>query len=178
MKYHDITTSDILNGDDLGVVLWVSGCDHRCLNCHNPITWDHNYGLEFNESAESELMIEVSKHYHKRVTFSGGDPLNDHNVRKVSQLINKIRSYYPDKKIWIYSGYTWEEIFNKSFEEFIQGSQADDYRKIAVDSCDVFVDGRFIESLKDDQLKWVGSSNQRVIDVKKSRLTGEIVLYQ
>lgn len=161
MRYHNITKDDMLNGDGLRAVLWLSGCEHACKGCHNPITWDVNGGIEFDNTARNELFDLLEKDYISGVTFSGGDPLHPSNINEVSLLINEIRETFPEKTIWLYTGYDWDEI--KMFP-FIK-------------NIDVLVDGEFVQELKDEKLHWKGSSNQNVIDVKKSLEAGQIVLH-
>ncbi|MBR1425718.1 anaerobic ribonucleoside-triphosphate reductase activating protein [bacterium] len=160
MNYHNITKQDMLNGDGIRVVLWVSGCNHCCKNCQNPITWDENGGLFFDKNAEDELFEALNKPYIDGITFSGGDPLFPNNRKEVFRLIKKCRKLYPEKTIWLYTGYLWEEI--KDLE--------------GISDIDVIAEGEFVENLKDNNLKWVGSSNQRVIDVKNS-LEGKVILH-
>lgn len=160
MRYHNITKDDMLNGDGLRVVLWVAGCEHRCPNCQNPVTWDINGGLEFDESAKREIFDELDKSYISGITFSGGDPLHTKNRADTGALINEIAEKYPNKTIWVYSGYEWQDIKNLPFMKNV----------------DVFVDGVYIESMRDTLLPWRGSSNQKVIDVKKSLEIGKMVL--
>lgn len=161
MKYHDITMDDMKNGDGLRTVLWVSGCSHHCKDCHNPITWDPEVGLQFDEWAEAELMSNLSKPWIEGITFSGGDPLYPDNRPAVGTLISKIRTQFPDKNIWMYTGFLYEELLNL------------DYLK----EIDVLVDGPYDFSKRDVTLKWRGSGNQRVIDVKASLQNGSVVLY-
>ncbi len=161
MNYHDITKEDMLNGEGLRVVLWVSGCCHHCKNCQNPITWDENGGLLFDDKAEEELFQALDKPYIDGITFSGGDPLYPANRSEVFRLINKCRQYFPEKTIWLYTGYSWEEI--KDLE--------------GISDVDVIAEGPFVEELKDNNLFWVGSSNQKVIKVKESLADNKIVLY-
>ena len=108
MRYHNITKDDMLNGDGLRVVLWVSGCDHCCKECQNPITWDPNSGLIFDESAKKELFDELEKSYVSGITFSGGDPLHANNIYEIKELAKEIRTKFPEKTIWLYTGCTWE----------------------------------------------------------------------
>jgi len=152
MRYHDITKEDMLNGDGLRVVLWVSGCNHHCKNCQNPVTWDENCGLPFDEAAEKELFEALDKPYIDGITFSGGDPLFPANRSEVFRLAKKIRQTLPEKTIWLYTGYTWEEI--KDLD--------------GISNIDIVAEGEFVEELKDNNLHWVGSSNQRVINVKEA----------
>ena len=161
MRYHNITKDDMLNGDGLRVVLWVAGCSHHCKNCQNPVTWDVDGGLPFDEAAKEELFAELEKPYISGVTFSGGDPLHPANRDGVGELIMQISREYPDKTIWIYTGYLWDEVRDLPY-----GKKAD-----------VLVDGKFVEALKDNTLHWKGSSNQRVIDVKRTFAEGKIVLH-
>ena len=160
MNYHDITKQDMLNGDGIRVVLWVSGCNHHCKNCQNPITWDENGGLLFDEAAENELFEALEKPFVDGITFSGGDPLFPNNRSEVFRLIKKCREKLPQKTIWLYTGYKWEEI--KDLD--------------GISDIDIIAEGEFVEALKDANLPWVGSSNQRVIKVKES-LQGDVVLY-
>ena len=161
MNYHNITKDDMLNGDGLRVVLWVAGCTHHCKNCQNPITWDVAGGLPFDKEAEDELFEALDKPYISGITFSGGDPLHFLNRDEVFRLVKKCREMFPEKTIWIYTGYSWEDVKDCKGLEF----------------ADVLVDGEFEEKLKDNNLHWVGSSNQKIIDIKQSLKTGEIVLY-
>lgn len=162
MRYHNITHDDMLNGEGLRTVLWVSGCDHHCTNCHNPITWDINGGLLFDEDAERELFECLAPGYISGVTFSGGDPLHTANRIEITRLAKKIREKYPKKSIWLYTGYLWEQISNLEVVNYV----------------DVIVDGKFMEELKDNLLHWKGSSNQRIIDVPATLKKGEVVLYE
>lgn len=165
MNYHTITYPDQNNGDGLRVVLWLSGCSHHCYNCQNPQTWDANSGILFDESAREELFRELNKDYISGLTLTGGDPLYEANLDGVLDLVNEIRLLLPKKTIWLYSGYTFEEcLLNSKRREILKNT-------------DVMVDGRYIDSQRDITLKWRGSSNQRVIDVKESIKQNELVLY-
>ncbi len=162
MRYHNITKDDMLNGDGLRVVLWVSGCTHCCKDCHNPITWDPNGGLEFDESAKQEIFAELEKDYIHGITFSGGDPLHINNAYDVAELAKEIREKYPKKSIWLYTGGLWEDVKNMKVVPYL----------------DVLIDGEFEVEKKDVNLHWVGSSNQRVIDVQKTLEKGEVILHE
>ena len=161
MNYHNITKDDMLNGDGLRVVLWVAGCTHHCKNCQNPITWDVAGGLPFDKEAEDEIFEALDKPYISGITFSGGDPLHFLNREEVFRLGKKCREMFPQKTIWIYTGYLWDDVKDCK----------------GLELADVLVDGEFEEKLKDNNLHWVGSSNQKIIDIKQSLKTGEIVLY-
>lgn len=161
IRYHNITKDDMLNGDGLRTVLWTAGCEHRCPGCQNPVTWDINGGLEFDEAAKEELFGYLAKPYISGITFSGGDPLLMCRRDEMTALVAEVRERFPDKTIWMYTGYKWKEV-----------------RKLPVMRLiDVLVDGRFIEEKKDSTLCWRGSSNQHVIDVQKSLALGKMVLH-
>lgn len=169
MRYHNITKADMLNGDGLRVVLWLAGCSHHCQACQNPITWDANDGLIFDEEAKREVFAELEKSWCSGLTLSGGDPLYVGNRKDVSLLVSEIKSKFPDKNIWCYTGYTWEELMKQVKD--------DENLKIILNNVDVLLDGRFVLSLALEKLHYVGSSNQRIIDVMSSLDTGNINLY-
>lgn len=161
MNYHNITKDDMLNGDGLRVVLWVSGCNHQCEDCQNPVTWDLAGGLPFDEKAEEELFEALKKPYISGITFSGGDPLHQFNRQETFRLMKKVKETMPEKTVWVYTGFLWDDFKNTEEMKYV----------------DVFVDGRFVKTLKDDNLQWVGSSNQRIIDVQQTLKTGKIILH-
>lgn len=162
MRYHNITKDDMLNGEGLRVVLWVAGCTHACPQCHNPFTWDINGGIPFDPSAFHELCQELDKEYISGLTLSGGDPLHPQNRKEIQDLAAEIRRRYPNKTIWLYTGFLWDEICSLPVISLV----------------DVVVDGEFKIDLLDNSLHWKGSSNQRVIDAKASLAAGKVVLYQ
>lgn len=162
MNYHNITKDDMLNGDGLRVVLWVSGCTHQCPECQNPITWDLAGGLPFDEEAENELFDALKPAYVSGITFSGGDPLHPFNQAEITRLAKKFKELEPEKTAWLYTGFSWENIKDLDVMKYI----------------DVLVDGEFMADLKDNNLHWIGSANQRVIDVQKSLERDEIVLHE
>lgn len=161
MRYHNITHDDMLNGDGLRVVLWVAGCSHRCKDCQNPITWDPNGGIEFGQKEIEEIFDYMSKDYISGITYSGGDPLYIDNREDITNLAKVLRDRFPNKTQWLYTGYWYDDVKDLEIMKYI----------------DVIVDGPFINTLKDNTLHWKGSSNQRVIDVQKSRELGTIVLH-
>lgn len=161
MNYHNITHDDMLNGEGLRVVLWVSGCSHHCKNCQNPETWDKNSGIKFDTDAVKEIEEELNKEYISGITLSGGDPLYIGNREIVTKLCKYIKSKYPNKTIWVYTGYRYEEIHNLD----------------VLNCIDVLVDGEYQEENRDIDLKWCGSTNQRIIDVKASREKHNVLLY-
>lgn len=164
MNYHNITKDDMKNGDGLRVVLWVAGCSHHCPNCQNPVTWDPDDGILFDKNARKELLDIISQDYISGITFSGGDPLFESNREEVYELIEYIKSVYPNKTVWLYTGYTFNDL-----KKFVPIG--------ILNKIDVIVDGPYIEKFRDTSLKWRGSSNQRVIDVRKTIKAGNIVLH-
>ena len=176
MNYHNITHIDQNNGDGLRVVLWVSGCSHHCYKCQNPQTWNPESGILFDEEARKEIFQELDQDYISGITFSGGDPLYEGNVKEVYNLIEDIRNKYPNKTIWLYSGYTWEDIFSGNILE-LENKDIVQIRRSIILNVDVFIDGEYIESERDITLQWRGSKNQRVIDVKETLKNGHIFLW-
>lgn len=153
MNYHNITTEDMNNGEGLRTVLWVAGCDHHCKGCQNPQTWDPNGGIPFDDDAFEELITKLGKDYISGITFSGGDPLYCGNRTAIANIIKTIKDKFGETKtIWLYTGFVWEDIYNLPYMKDI----------------DVLVDGEFDIEHRDVSLKWKGSPNQRVIDVKST----------
>ena len=172
MNYHNISKDDMNNGDGIRVVLWVAGCEHHCPECQNEQTWDYESGIPFDYNAIQELREELSKDYVSGITFSGGDPLAPKNRNVVADLVYWVKENFPTKTIWVYTGYKFELL------SFIAGtfSENSDIYHI-INHTDVLVDGRYNKDLRDVNLKWRGSSNQRVIDVQKSLSTRKVVLH-
>ena len=168
MRYHNITTDDMRNGDGLRTVLWLAGCDHYCIGCHNRNTWNPNNGLDFDNKAEDELFEKLKPDYISGLTLSGGDPLFIDNRSEVLRLVGNVKRIYPNKTIWLYTGYTWEEI----------NTMVDITPYHIIRFVDVLVDGKFRESMADIKYPWAGSSNQRVIDVRRSIEEGEVIIYE
>lgn len=152
MRYHNITHDDMLNGDGLRVVLWVAGCDHCCKGCQNPMTWDPEGGLLFDDAAKQEIFDQLDKSYINGLTFSGGDPLFASNRIAVRELAEEVKAKYPDKTIWLYTGFQWADVMQDPVMPFV----------------DVVVDGEFQQESFDANLLWKGSVNQKVIDVQKT----------
>lgn len=159
MRYHNITTDDMLNGDGLRVVLWLAGCEHHCKNCQNPITWDPDGGILYDRKAWVEIEIQLRKDYIDGITFSGGDPLHPRNRQAVLGMAHTIKYLHPAKTVWLYTGYDWDDICKLP----------------GIENVDVLVDGKFVQELADINYPWAGSTNQRVIDVKKTLELGYIV---
>ena len=181
INYHNITHDDMNNGNGLRVVLWLSGCSHHCYNCQNPQTWNPDSGIQFDESAKQEIFNELSKDYISGITFSGGDPLHENNLDEVLKLVKEIRISFPDKTIWLYTGYDFD-LLNSKYNEYKYtpfAANADEWltRWEIISNVNVLVDGEYIDEQRDITLKWRGSSNQRVIDVKQSLTQNKVVLY-
>ena len=172
MNYHKIEKTSVANGNGIRVVLWVSGCSLHCKGCHNPETWNLNSGKLFDEEAKNELLEALDKPYIQGITFSGGHPLENENVECIYNLILEIKDKFPEKDIWLYTGYQFEDIINNPLRDFNTT-----LKKRIVEMCDVVVDGKYIAKLKDITLRWKGSSNQRVISVKESLKENKIILY-
>lgn len=148
MNYHNITKCDMLNGEGVRVVLWVSGCVHACPNCHNQQTWNPDSGIPFDNEAIQEIYAELENPYVDGITFSGGDPLHPLNYNTILWLCTQIKLKYPNKNIWLYTGYSLDtvKLIYSDILEYV----------------DVLVDGTFIERLKSPDKHWIGSSNQTI----------------
>lgn len=162
MNYIKLTKFDTSNGPGIRTVLWVAGCDNHCPGCHNPETWDPNAGTPFRTTVVDEIDESLSHPYIAGLTVSGGDPFYSENITAVTGILSYIKKKHPDKTIWVYTGYSYENLKDLPIMEYI----------------DVLVDGRFILALKDITLPYSGSSNQRIIDIPKSRETGEVIRWQ
>lgn len=161
MNYIKTTKYDISNGVGVRVVLWTAGCSHHCKGCHNPETWDENSGKKFDDNSLNELLNDLGKDYISGLTFSGGDPLFMNSRGTILKIAKAVKEKYPDKNIWLWTGYSWEDICDLETLKYI----------------DVLIDGEFKSNLRDMRLQHRGSSNQRVIDVAKSLECGEVCLY-
>ena len=177
IHYASIRNLDISNGEGVGVALFVQGCpfNPHCYNCFNPDTWDFNGGKEWTQEVEDKLIELANRPYIKRLSILGGEPLADENLDGVLHLVDRFRLSFPNKSIWLYSGYQWSEIFND--EVYLTKECAGWKRREIVKQCDVMVDGRYIDSQRNPSKKWAGSNNQRVIDIRKSLEQNKIILY-
>ena len=155
MKILNITSPDVNNGTGFRVTLWVAGCSHHCRGCHNPESWDYNQGKSLRE-VRKDLFNKLDKSYIQGLTLSGGDPLaqSRKSLLELYFLLRRIKKKFPNKDIWIYSGYTHEEILQ------------DKFKKLVLSQCDVLVDGLYRYALRDTSLPFRGSSNQRIIYLK------------
>lgn len=184
MRYAQIRSMDISNGEGVGVSLFVQGCPFHCKNCFNSETWDFNGGKEWTEETKNKFMELIDRPYIKRVSFLGGECLAEQNLDEVLKLVQEIRISFPEKTIWLYTGFEWDQIMDikviqpifscKDLENKIQNVLK---RQEIIKQCDVLVDGEYIDEQKDLTLKWRGSKNQRCIDVKQSLAQGKVVLY-
>lgn len=161
MKYARLNPTDIANGIGVRVSLFVSGCDRHCPGCHNEDTWDFNYGAWFKETTMHRILSRLDEDFIDGLTILGGEPLHPNNIDTVREIVKRVREEYPEKTIWIYTGYTYEELDTDILQMI-----------------DVLVDGAFIESMHDITLKFRGSSNQRIIDVPATLAAGEIILWR
>ena len=155
MKILNITSPDVNNGTGFRVTLWIAGCSHHCRGCHNPESWDYNQGKPLRE-VRKDLFDKLDKSYIKGLTLSGGDPLaqSRKSLLELYFLLRRIKKKFPNKDIWIYSGYTHEEILQ------------DKFKKLVLSQCAVLVDGLYKYALRDTSLPFRGSSNQRIIYLK------------
>lgn len=165
MNYADIRPIDVANGPGIRVSIFVSGCTHRCKECFNPETWDFGYGQPFGEEQIQTILGHLSKSYIKGLSLLGGEPFEPQNQEAVLELVERVRAAYPEKDVWCYSGYL--------FEDLAAGKVGSHSREL-LEALDVLVDGPFILEKKDLGLRFRGSSNQRLIDVKASLETVEV----
>ena len=170
MKYGEIKKNDIANGEGVRTSLFVSGCTHHCKGCFNPDTWSFDFGTEFTKETENEILKSLEPYWVDGLSLLGGEPFEPENQRALYPFLKKVKEKFPTKDIWCYSGYTFEELIGESRASI-------DITRDMLSLIDVLVDGEFKLELKDISLKFRGSSNQRIIDVKKSLDKGEIILY-
>ncbi len=170
MNYGEIKKYDIANGIGTRVSLFVSGCTHHCKGCFNAQTWDFSFGKPFTEDTEMEIIAGLEPEYIHGLSLLGGEPFEPQNQRGLLTFLKKVKEIYPNKDIWCYSGYTFEELTGES-----RASCECTHEMLSL--IDVLVDGEFVEEKKDIRLKFRGSTNQRVIDVKKTLAEKKIVLY-
>ena len=171
MNYATIKWYDISNGPGVRVSLYVSGCRNHCKNCFNPETWDFNYGEPFTEEIENKIIEGLKPDYIKGFTLLGGDPFEPENQKVLAPFLEKLRKNYPNKSFWAFTGYDYER-------DLLSGKLGDIGTEKRIFGClDVLVDGRFVEELKDLNLRFRGSSNQRIILLKPSLKEDKIVLW-
>ena len=166
MNYADIKRVDVANGPGVRVSLFVSGCEHRCPGCFNPEAWDFGYGAPFGEEQLREILALLDKPYIKGLSLLGGEPFHPSNQRAVLGLVKRVREAYPQKDVWCYTGYLFEDL---------RDGRVGEYSRALLEGLDVLVDGPFVEAKKDLSLRFRGSSNQRLIDVPASLRAGQAV---
>lgn len=167
MNYIKITKHDIANGVGVRVVLWVSGCTMHCYNCQNPSTWNFTAGHPFTNDTMTELLEALSPDYISGLTLSGGHPLEQANQQQVSNIVKMVKTKLPSKTIWLYTGYTYEQILKSKF-----------IANEILPYIDILVDGKYDHTKRDITLAWCGSSNQRVIDIQKSLKENKVILFK
>lgn len=169
MNYADIKKIDVANGEGVRVSVFVSGCNHHCKGCFNQCAWDFNYGKEFSEKEEQQIIDYMNHDYISGLSLLGGEPLEPRNQEGLLPLVKKVKEKFPNKNIWCYTGF--------DFEKDVVGRMAKDNEttRELLKYIDVIVDGKFEEDKRDLKLQFRGSSNQKIVDVKKSLQTGQIV---
>lgn len=182
MRYARIRKMDVSNGEGVGISLFVQGCHFHCKGCFNQETWDFNGGKEWTPEIEEQFIQLANKPYIKRISILGGEPLADENVRDVYYLITQLKSRYPEKKIWLYTGYEWEKIVEESHTIRVENGDylSNLYRYGAIVFADIVVDGKFQldkQDLYNDNIVFAGSTNQRVIDSGASLSSSRIILH-
>lgn len=208
MRYASIRSLDISNGEGVGVSLFVQGCPFHCKNCFNSETWDFNDGKEWTEETKNKFMELIDRPYIRRISILGGEPLAEQNLNDVLSLIKEIREKYPiyqkpnsenigksrvledenskeirisfpKKTIWLYTGFTWNQIMHPIVTDDINPERDKilEKRKKIISSCNVLIDGEYIDEQKDLTLKFKGSKNQNCIDVKQSLAQNKMILY-
>lgn len=171
MNYGEIKNCDIANGIGIRISLFVSGCTNHCKNCFQPQTWDFNFGEPFTSDTEEKILKMLEPDYIDGLTVLGGEPMEPSNQQALYPFLLKVKEKMPNKTIWIFSGFTLEEMREEG------GYSNCDFTEKILGMIDVLVDGRFVEELKDITLRFRGSSNQRLIDMKKTNEQGSIVLW-
>ena len=168
MKYASIKKRDVANGPGVRVSLFVSGCNHHCKGCFNKEAWDFNYGKDFTNATIDEIIDLLKPDYVSGLSLLGGEPFEFINQQGLLPLLKRVKEIYPKKTIWAYSGFLYEELIKMPYEE----------TKKILNLINVLVDGKFVEDLKDPMLYFRGSSNQRIIDIKKTKKVKKIVLHE
>lgn len=170
MRYNKIEPCECVNGEDWGITVWIQGCPHHCEGCFNPETWDFEGGEHLTGAKEQEIYQLMAQPHIKRCSFSGGEPLMEDNLYHLNYMLCTIKSNWRNKKIWLWTGYTWDEIQERR-------THYPDKLMVTFKYLDYLVTGPFIQEEKDLTLKWRGSRNQEVIDIQETRKQGKKVLY-
>ena len=173
MNYATIKWTDIANGEGVRVSLFVSGCTHHCKNCFNQVAWDFNYGEPFDDEVQEKIIKELGSGFIAGLSLLGGEPLEPQNQRALYPFIKKVKQIYPDKTIWCYTGF----VFDETTGDLLVKAKNTEITKELISLFDVLIDGPYIEEKKDIRLKFRGSSNQRVIDVQETLTNKNCKLY-
>ena len=172
MYYGEIKKCDIANGEGVRVSLFVSGCTHHCPGCFNQETWAFDYGRKYTDETQKEILDALSPSYINGLSLLGGEPFEPQNQKVLINLLKNVKALYPQKTVWCYSGYLFDR-------DLLSESRARcEYTDEMLSMIDILVDGRFVETLKDIRLVFKGSTNQRIIDVSKSKGAGKIILWK
>lgn len=172
MYYGEIKKCDIANGEGVRVSLFVSGCTYHCPGCFNQETWAFDYGRKYTDETQKEILDALSPSYINGLSLLGGEPFEPQNQKVLINLLRNVKALYPQKTVWCYSGYLFDR-------DLLSESRARcEYTDEMLSMIDILVDGRFVETLKDIRLVFKGSTNQRIIDVKKSKVAGKIILWK
>ena len=171
MLVGEVMTADVANGEGMRVSVFVSGCRNHCKGCFQPQTWDFNYGREYTPEIEQFIIDELSKSYYDGITILGGDPMEPENQEPVLRLLRRIKKELPDKNVWAYTGYVYDRDLVPGGKRFVDGVTRE-----LLESIDILIDGRFVEELKNLMLNFRGSGNQRIIKMKETLETGQVVL--
>lgn len=172
MNYATIKKNDIANGPGIRVSLFVSGCTHHCKDCFNAEAWDFNYGEPFTQAQQDEIIKALDSEYKRGFSLLGGEPFEPQNQRELVPLLRKITVTYPDKDVWCYTGYIFEELCDGT------SRASTNFTHEMLGMIDFLVDGPFVAEKKNLSIKFRGSENQRIIDVKKSLKQSEVVLWE
>lgn len=172
MYYGEIKKCDIANGEGVRVSLFVSGCTHHCPGCFNQETWAFDYGRKYTDETQKEILDALSPSYINGLSLLGGEPFEPQNQKVLINLLRNVKALYPQKTVWCYSGYLFDR------DLLIESRARCEYTDEMLSMIDILVDGRFVETLKDIRLVFKGSTNQRIIDVKKSKVAGKIILWK
>jgi anaerobic ribonucleoside-triphosphate reductase activating protein len=168
MHYGNIRTCDIANGSGVRVTLFVSGCTNRCKGCFQPETWDFCYGQEYTKATEQYILDSLSLPGRSGLTILGGEPFEPENQREIVKLLRKVKSKYPEKNIWCYTGFTYENLIKSDYPKHCEETDE------MLSMIDILVDGPFVEELKNLSLEYRGSSNQRILDLNAKRAKNQI----
>lgn len=171
MNYSLIRACDIANGPGVRVALFVSGCTHHCPGCFQPETWSFDYGQPFTQEAQQKIVSLLKPDYIEGLTLLGGEPLEPQNQRVLLPFVEAIKELFPNKTIWAYTGYVLEELLLRTSTDGV-------ITELLLSLIDILVDGPFIEEKKNLRLQFCGSSNQRLIDLKKTKAAGKIIQWE